>query len=115
MECFGRLDAGSHDGLVNAALQVLDPGELDEVLALVGADHLDVIGFYDRRRPLSPLSAQTHTCSEIERRGWLKSGSSFNDNHLVELWTCIGTFIVERIEGLEQNQRVFSDEEEVFQ
>ena len=98
------IDVYSHDGVVNASLQLFDPANDDELLALVRGDHLDVIGIYGRPAPLTPWTRRQNVMSPQsgrERRGWVKSGADFADRHLYELWGRIAKFLATRMMHLD--------------
>ncbi len=79
------IDATLNDGVVNSALQMLDPSG-SELLAVVVADHIDVMGYYPRP-------------GQMEKRGLLTSGSDFGDEQLFALYRKISDRILETIEG----------------
>jgi pimeloyl-ACP methyl ester carboxylesterase len=85
------LDAGHNDGVVNTARQLVDPHSGDELLAVVVADHFDVLGYYDRfvwrvdeqgRKRIAPIIA-----------GILHSGSSFGDDQFFEVYRRVASAI----------------------
>jgi hypothetical protein len=69
-----NIDAGTSDGVVNTARQLLDGAELG---GIVLGDHADVIGDYDRFDVAS---------NQLVSAGIFRSGASFGDDQLLELY-----------------------------
>lgn len=84
-------DAGHNDGVVNSARQLMDPTDPDELVAIVAADHYDVIDYYDRFRWLSD-SGEDDRLVPL-RAGLLHSGSSFRDDQFFALWDRVAEVI----------------------
>ncbi|HSY24311.1 MAG TPA: hypothetical protein VK841_19420 [Polyangiaceae bacterium] len=68
------VDAGTSDGVVNTARQLLEGAELG---GIVLGDHADVIGDYDRFDVAS---------EQLVSAGIFRSGASFSDDQLLELY-----------------------------
>jgi hypothetical protein len=79
-----QLDAGHNDGVVNSARQLIDPLDPDELVALVAADHFDVVGYYDRYRWVAEPGEDDRLVSL--RAGLMHSGSVFRDDEFFALW-----------------------------
>jgi pimeloyl-ACP methyl ester carboxylesterase len=79
-----EIDGAINDGVVNSARQLIAGDDRDELAAIVIADHLDVIGHYNR----SMWVTDPKTGEESERpqiAGLLHSGSDFRDDQFFEL------------------------------
>jgi len=80
-----RLDAAASDGVVNTFRQLLVASdvslasELDRVVALVVADHIDVVGYFEGK--------------DGQANGFLSSGSDFRDGQFNELHQAIAQTI----------------------
>lgn len=96
-----RLDASDNDGIVNTLRQLppeplarLDV-ELERVVAVVLADHLDVVGYY----PSNQLADKNRLTRIIERgtsqNGFLESGAEFRDPELLALYARVAAHIAE--------------------
>lgn len=86
------VSAELNDGIVNSARQLIDPADPDELLALVVADHIDVLGYYPQWRT-------TTGAVELEggapgKLGLLHSGSGFGDDEFFRLYTVIARAIL---------------------
>jgi pimeloyl-ACP methyl ester carboxylesterase len=79
------IDAESNDGIVNSARQVV-PGA--RLAGVVVADHIDVVGQYNRANPLD----ETTIVYEL-----LTSGAGFNDEVFFSLFTAISDAIATAI------------------
>jgi hypothetical protein len=87
------LDAGTNDGIVNSGRQLIRPDDPNELVAVVLADHFDVIGHYDR----TVFVADEHG-NESKRdltSGLLHSGNQFRDDQFFELWRRVAQTICE--------------------
>jgi len=85
------LDAGCNDGVVNSARQLIDPADPNELVAMVAADHFDVIGYYDRYRWLAK-PGEDERMVRI-RGGFMHSGSVFGDDEFFALWDRVAEVI----------------------
>ncbi len=95
------LDAGSSDGVVNTARQILLPSARDRRAAPAGslepifggcivADHADVIGHYDRRDPLSfGPDGKTRPIND----GFFRSGAGFGDDQFFKLYERVAEWV----------------------
>jgi hypothetical protein len=94
-------DAGSSDGVVNTARQILLPGSRDRCAAPAGspepifggcivADHADVIGHYDRRDPLS-FGPDGKTRPINDR--FFRSGAGFGDDQFFKLYERVAEWV----------------------
>jgi pimeloyl-ACP methyl ester carboxylesterase len=79
-----ELDTGHNDGVVNAARQLMDPSDPDELAGIVAGDHFDVVGYYDRH--VWTLDDEGHEQSTQLMSGLLHSGSGFRDDQFFELY-----------------------------
>jgi pimeloyl-ACP methyl ester carboxylesterase len=84
IELPARLDAGHNDGVVNAARQLIDPNDPDELAGIVVGDHFDVVGYYDRHA--WTLDDQGNEQSSQVLSGLLHSGSGFRDDQFFDLY-----------------------------
>jgi hypothetical protein len=91
IELPARLDAGHNDGVVNAARQLVDPSNPDELAGIVVADHFDVVGYYDRYMFRADEQGDEQTTQVLS--GLLHSGSGFRDDQFFELYRRIGNVI----------------------
>jgi hypothetical protein len=94
-------DAGSSDGVVNTARQILLPGAPDRRAAPPGTpepifggcivgDHADVIGHYDRRDPLSfGPDGKTRPIND----GFFRSGAGFGDDQFFKLYERVAEWV----------------------
>ena len=85
------LDAGCNDGVVNSARQLIDPSDPDELVAMVAADHFDVVGYYDRYRWRSKPGEDERMVRL--RGGFMHSGSVFGDDEFFALWDRVAEVI----------------------
>ena len=87
------IDATTNDGLVNSARQLVRPDDPKELVAVVLADHFDVIGHYNRAVFI------TDERGSDERRalgsGLLRSGNHFGDDQFFELYRRVALAIAE--------------------
>ncbi|HKU43475.1 MAG TPA: hypothetical protein VJR89_35175 [Polyangiales bacterium] len=88
-----QLDAGHNDGVVNAARQLLNPSDPDELAAIVVADHFDVIGYYDRHMFQTDEHGREHATQVLS--GLLHSGSGFRDDQFFELYRRVADVIAD--------------------
>jgi len=86
-----EIDAGHNDGVVNAARQLIDPSDRDELAGIVVADHFDVVGYYDRR--MWTADADGHERPTQVLSGLLHSGSGFRDAEFFELYRRVANTI----------------------
>jgi hypothetical protein len=86
-----ELDAGHNDGVVNAARQLIDPSDRDELAGIVVADHFDVVGYYDRQ--VWSVDAEGAERPAQVLSGLLHSGSGFRDTEFFELYRRIASTI----------------------
>ncbi|HET6333456.1 MAG TPA: hypothetical protein VFG30_09605 [Polyangiales bacterium] len=86
-----RLDAGSNDGVVNSARQLIDPSDPNELAGIVVSDHFDVVGYYDRHS----FKVDTHGHEQAAQvlSGLLHSGSGFRDDEFFELYRRVADVI----------------------
>lgn len=92
------VDAMVSDGVVNTARQIFDPSNAEELLGVVIADHLDVIGYYDGARFVRDEHGQ-----QVEhhvRAGVLRSGSCFQWGELQAAYRRVADAIYARIRAL---------------
>jgi hypothetical protein len=106
-------DAGSSDGVVNTARQILLPGAPDRRAAPPGApepifggcivaDHADVIGHYDRRDPLSfGPDGKTRPIND----GFFRSGAGFGDDQFFKLYERVAEWVARAARTDEQASR----------
>lgn len=106
-------DAGSSDGVVNTARQILLPSSHDRHAAPAGspepifggcivADHADVIGHYDRRDPLSfDLQGKTRPIND----GFFRSGAGFGDDQFFKLYERVADWVARAARSDEQATR----------
>jgi hypothetical protein len=106
-------DAGSSDGVVNTARQILLPGSPDRRAAPAGtpepifggcivADHADVIGHYDRRDPLSfGPDGKTRPIND----GFFRSGAGFGDDQFFKLYERVAEWVAHAARTDEQGAR----------
>jgi hypothetical protein len=79
-----RADRALNDGVVNSSRQLIEPLDPKEFVALVVADHFDVVGHYDRALYVTdPKTGKSETKDEMS--GLLHSGSRFRDDQFFEL------------------------------
>jgi hypothetical protein len=80
-------DFTANDGLFNSARQLLMTRiHQDQALAaIVIADHADVLGYYDRRSPLSP--------DVCRQPGLLRCGANFGDDEFFHVWGLVAAHI----------------------
>jgi hypothetical protein len=81
-----RVEITTNDGMVNTCRQLMRPLDPSDLLAVVVADHFDVIGYYDR----------TEGAGGPEREllsGLLRSGSHFRDDEFFALYRSVGEHI----------------------
>lgn len=107
------LDAGSSDGVVNTARQILLPSTRDRRAAPAGspepifggcivADHADVIGHYDRRDPLSfGPDGKTQPIND----GFFRSGAGFGDDQFFKLYERVAEWVARAARADEQAMR----------
>lgn len=107
------LDAGSSDGVVNTARQILLPSTRDRRAAPAGspepifggcivADHADVIGHYDRRDPLSfGPDGKTRPIND----GFFRSGAGFGDDQFFKLYERVAEWVAHAARTDEQATR----------
>ena len=107
------LDASSNDGVVNTARQILLPSGRDRQAAPAGspepifggcivADHVDVIGHYDRRDPLSfGPDGKTQPINE----GFFRSGAGFGDDQFFRLYERVAEWVARAARADEQATR----------
>jgi pimeloyl-ACP methyl ester carboxylesterase len=88
-----ELDAGHSDGVVNAARQLIDPSDPDELAGIVVSDHFDVVGYYDRRVWITDEHGREQ--STLVLSGLLHSGSSFRDPQFFELYRRVADAIAQ--------------------
>ncbi|HKP58230.1 MAG TPA: hypothetical protein VJV78_15995 [Polyangiales bacterium] len=86
-----QLDAGHNDGVVNAARQLIDPSNADELAGIVVADHFDVVGYYDRYMFQTDEEGNDEATQVLS--GLLHSGSGFRDDQFFELYRRIADVI----------------------
>jgi hypothetical protein len=106
-------DAGSSDGVVNTARQILLPSSRDRRAAPAGspepifggcvvADHADVIGHYDRRDPLSfGPDGKTRPIND----GFFRSGAGFGDDQFFKLYERVAEWVARAARTDEQAAR----------
>lgn len=82
-----QLAAWHSDGIVNTVRQLFDPNQMDELAAIVIADHYDVLGHYDRRQ--WSIDAGGDEVAVVITSGLLHSGSAFGDDEFFRLWLTI--------------------------
>jgi len=87
------LDAGHNDGVVNAARQLLDPEQPDELAGIVVADHFDVVGYYDRE--VWQVDDEGREQQKQKLSGLLHSGSGFRDDQFFELYQRVADVLTE--------------------
>ena len=86
-----RFDATCNDGFVNTARQLMDPSDADELGGIVVADHLDVVGHYDRTMWTLDADGHEHTTNVVS--GLLHSGCGFADQQFFELYRRVARVI----------------------
>lgn len=79
------LSAQLNDGLVNAARQLIDPQDAQELLAVVVGDHVDVMGYYPQWAPAGTPAEEADKRVQL-RSGILHSGSGFGDDEFFALF-----------------------------
>jgi hypothetical protein len=87
-----HVDAQTNDGVVNSARQLIDPDDDGELYAVVVADHLDVLGYYDRGMWLAEPGGKEQPHELLS--GLLHSGSCFRDAEFFALYRLVGDAIV---------------------
>ena len=107
------LDAGSSDGVVNTARQILlssgrdrraaPPGSPEPIFGgCIVADHADVIGHYDRRDPLSfDIQGKTRPIND----GFFRSGAGFGDDQFFKLYERVAEWVARAARTDEQAAR----------
>ncbi|MDD9944681.1 MAG: hypothetical protein OXU20_26785 [Myxococcales bacterium] len=88
------VDGRVNDGIVNSVRQLLRPEDDDELLAVVVADHLDVVGHFDKVP--RPRHAEDH--------GLIRSGSGFSHEQLHAMCA----LLAERIDSVRLLERADS-------
>lgn len=88
-----ELGAEVNDGVVNAARQLIDPHDRDELAGIVVADHFDVVGYYDRY--VFSLGKDGHEQASHVLSGFLHSGSGFGDREFFDLYRRVAKVIVQ--------------------
>lgn len=91
-----HLDAGHNDGVVNAARQLIDPSDPDEIAAIVIADHFDVVGYYDRHVWTFDEDGQEQPTQVLS--GLLHSGSGFRDDQFFDLYRRVADQIASAVD-----------------
>jgi hypothetical protein len=91
VELAGEIDAGHNDGVVNAARQLIDPRDSNELAGIVVADHFDVVGYYDRRVWVADGDGEERPVQMLS--GLLHSGSGFRDAEFFELYRRVANTI----------------------
>ena len=86
-----HLDAQSNDGLVNSARQLMRSDSPDELVAVVLADHFDVLGYYDRGLGVSGPDAD-----DVAVSGLLHSGSAFRDTEFFALYRRVADVVAQQ-------------------
>lgn len=86
------LDAQLNDGLVNAARQLADPDDPQELLAVVIGDHVDVMGYYPQWVPAGAPQKGREKRAQL-RSGILHSGSGFSDDQFFALFAKVAQAI----------------------
>lgn len=79
-----RIDNAQNDGVVNAVRQLIKPDDRDELVAIVIADHFDVVGHYDRQVWLTDPRTGEREAKTLTN-GLLHSGSEFREPEFFEL------------------------------
>jgi pimeloyl-ACP methyl ester carboxylesterase len=87
------LDASTNDGIVNSARQLVRPDDPNELVAVVLADHFDVIGHYDRTVYIADENGN-ESPRELTA-GLLHSGNHFRDNQFFELYRRVAQAITD--------------------
>ena len=86
------LDAQLNDGLVNAARQLTNPDDPQELLAVVIGDHVDVMGYYPQWVPAGAPQKGREKRAQL-RSGILHSGSGFSDDEFFALFAQVAQAI----------------------
>jgi pimeloyl-ACP methyl ester carboxylesterase len=87
------IDASTNDGVVNSARQLVRPDDPNELVAVVLADHFDVVGHYDRTVWLTDKDG-TESQRDLTS-GLLHSGNHFRDDQFFELYRRVALAILE--------------------
>jgi pimeloyl-ACP methyl ester carboxylesterase len=92
-ELVGAVDPASNDAIVNTLRQVrgeTDPAqaalELDRVIAIVLADHLDVVGYFPDSQAFEHARGLCRRGSRRSQNGFLESGARFREAQLNDLY-----------------------------
>lgn len=91
IELPARIDAGSNDGVVNSARQLMNPADPNELAGIVVSDHFDVVGYYDRHS--FKVDANGHEQGALVLAGLLHSGSGFRDDEFFALYRRVAEVI----------------------
>ncbi len=82
-----------NDGIVSSVRQLYNPGNAQELCAVVAGDHLDVLGYYPYW-----AGADGRTDGELVHTGILHSGSGFGDQQFFELYARVAGVIAGQLE-----------------
>lgn len=89
------LHPGDNDGIVNTLRQLMPPAgarfqiELDRTVAIVLADHLDVVGYYPSNKVSGKPTPNRRRADGTQQNGFLESGANFRDQQLTALYTLV--------------------------